>query len=64
MKVRVNIELWDNTTMSKLEEVGLTTKFLAIMYHTAFEQLVKEICNDAEGMEHTVSVEIVDNAEE
>lgn len=64
MKVMVNIELWDNTPASKLDEVGLTTKFLEILYQTAFEQLVNEMCADTPSMNHTLSVEVIDNTEE
>lgn len=64
MKVKANIELWDNAPTSMLDEIGLTTKFLEVCYQAAFEQLVKEICNDAPGMNYTLSVEVVDNTEE
>ena len=64
MKVNVNIELWDNTPMSNLDEVGLTTKFLETMYRIAFEQLVNEMCSESPGMEHALSIEVVDNTVE
>jgi hypothetical protein len=64
MKVNVNIELWDNMPASKLDKVGLTTKFLEVCYQTAFERLVKEMCADAPSMNYTLSVEVVDNTEE
>lgn len=63
MKVKINIELWDNTPASKLQEIGLTTKFLEICYQEAFKQLVGKICGDAPGMNYTLSVEAVDNTE-
>lgn len=64
MKVNVNIELWDNTTMETMEKIGLTTKFIETCYQVAFEQLVKEVCADSPGMNHALSVEVVDNTEE
>lgn len=62
MKVKTNIELWDNTTMAEMEVLGLTTKFLEVCYQAAFEQLVKEMCSESPGMEYAVSVEVEDNA--
>ena len=64
MKVKVNIELWDNAPASQLEKIGLTPKFLHVAYQTAFEQIVKEVCADSPGMNHTLSVEVVDNTVE
>ena len=64
MKVKVNIELWDNMSASMLDDFGLTTKFLHVVYQAAFEQLVKEMCADSPGMNHTLSIEVVDNTEE
>lgn len=37
MKAKINIELWDNFSMEQLSELGLTEKFLKIMYEKAFE---------------------------
>lgn len=59
MKAKINIELFDNTPASALEEFGLTTKFLEISYKAAFESLVKQI-NDG-GCDYTIAVEIEDN---
>lgn len=59
MKAKINIELWDNSSMEQLSEFGLTDKFLKIIYEKAFEQLVEEIC--ANGAKYTLSVEIEDN---
>lgn len=61
MKIKANIELWDETPMSQLDEFGLTTKFLEVCYQKAFEQLVKKMCSDSPEMKHTVSIEVVDN---
>lgn len=64
MQINVNIKLWDDTTMEKMEEVGLTTKFLETMYHLAFEKLVLKMCEESSGMNHSVSIEAVDNTVE
>lgn len=62
MKAKINIELWDNFSMEQLSELGLTEKFLKIMYEKAFEQLVEEICTS--GVEYSLSVEIEDNTKQ
>jgi hypothetical protein len=59
MKAKVNIELFDSTSMTRLEEVGFTTKLLQIYYEEAFKQLLKEICQT--GLEYSLFVEIEDN---
>ena len=64
MQINVNIKLWDDTTMEKMEKIGLTTKFLENMYHMAFENLVLEMCKEAAGMNHSISIEAVDNTAE
>ena len=61
MKVNVNIELFDNTPASAIEELGLTTKFLNVCYEAGFIQYVKSLWADAPGMNYSVSVEIEDN---
>ena len=37
MKVKINIELFDDSSRSQLEEVWLTDKFLELGYRLAFE---------------------------
>lgn len=59
MKVKVDIELWDNTSTADLEQLGLTTKFLRLCYEESFMQLINKLHD--RGMEHTISVEIEDN---
>lgn len=59
MKVKINIELFDDSSRSQLEEVGLTDKFLELGYHLAFEQYLKDLCKDS--VEYALSVEIEDN---
>lgn len=59
MKAKIYIELFDDTPMSALDEVGLTTKFLKTCYEAGFETYLKKIC--ADGLDYTLSVEIEDN---
>lgn len=59
MKIKVNIELWDNTSTADLEQFGLTTKFLRMCYEESFKQLVNKLCEN--GMEHILNVEMEDN---
>lgn len=61
MKVKINIELWDDTPTSEIEKVGFTTKFLEVCYKEGFKQYVKAICEDSPGMHSNVSVEVEDN---
>ena len=62
MKVKINIELWDDTTAGQLEEFGITEKFLKVCYISSFEELMKEVC--AQGMEYSLNVEVEDNTKE
>ena len=59
MKVKINIELFDDSSRSQLEEVGLTDKFLELGYRLEFEQYLKDLCKD--NVEYALSVEIEDN---
>ena len=59
MKVSVNIELWDNTSTSQLEMLGLTDKFLKKCYEESFMQLINKACE--RGMEYTLNIEVEDN---
>lgn len=59
MKVKINIELWDDSTAEDLEKIGLTEKFLKTCYTRSFEELMKEA--RAEGMEYSLNVEVEDN---
>lgn len=59
MRAKVDIELFDNTSVSKLNNIGVSEEFLRIYYEAAFDQLLKEVC--AEGMNYTLSIEIEDN---
>lgn len=59
MKVKINIELFDDSSRSQLEEVGLTDKFLELGYRLAFEQYLKDLCKDS--VEYALSVKIEDD---
>lgn len=59
MKAKINLEFWDNTTPSDLEEHGVTEKFLKMLYINAFEELAGEL--KADGVEYSLNVEIEDN---
>lgn len=59
MKVKIDIELWDETSAEKLESVGATDKLVVIMYENAFKEILEEIC--VEGMEYSLNVEVEDN---
>ena len=59
MKAKISIEIFDNTSMSQLEEVGLSAKFLKLLYEEAFKNLLVEMCEG--GALHSLSVEIEDN---
>jgi hypothetical protein len=59
MKVKIDIELWDETSAEKLESVGVTDKLVVIMYKNAFKEILEEIC--VEGMEYSLNVEVEDN---
>ena len=59
MKVKIDIEIWDDTSAEKLESVGVTDKFVTIMYENAFKEILEEIC--VEGMEYSLNIETEDN---
>ena len=59
MKAKINIEMFDDSSRSQFDEVGITDKFLELCYHAAFEQFVKDMCKD--GLKYTIVVEIEDN---
>jgi hypothetical protein len=60
MKAKINIEIFDDSTLKKSEELGFYPKTLETLYTVAFETLLKEICTGT-GADYTLSVEIVDN---
>ena len=61
MKIKINIELFDDTPASKIEEIGLTTKFLEIVYKEGFTQYIKSLCEDSPEMNYSISTEVEDN---
>lgn len=60
MKAKINIEIFDDSTLKKCEELGFYPKTLETLYTVAFEALLKEMCTDS-GTDYVLSVEIVDN---
>lgn len=59
MKAMVNIEIFDNSSISDLDELGVTTKFLKKCFEVGFEKYLQKLCED--GSDYTLSVEIEDN---
>lgn len=59
MKVAVNIEIFDNSSESVLEEFGITSKFLKMGYEQVFKNQLNEICKGE--ADYTLSVEVTDN---
>lgn len=59
MKVKINIELWDDTSAEDLEKIGLTEKFAKLMYEHAVKQLLEEACDPR--MEYEMHIEVEDN---
>lgn len=59
MKAKINIEIFDNSSLKECEELGFYTKTLENLYKISFETLLKEMC--ASGANYSLSVEIEDN---
>lgn len=62
MKAIITITIADKTTPETLEELGLSEKFMGIMYREAFGTLLKQITTHEQ--ETTVAVQIEDNTKE
>ena len=62
MKVKINIELWDDTSTEDLENLGLTDKFAKLMYEHAVKQLLEEACDSR--TKYEMHVEIEDNTKQ
>ena len=58
MRANVHVEIWDDTPAQKMDEIGITTKFVKTCYQVAFEQLLKEMCSETQGVNYTVSVDV------
>lgn len=61
MKAKINIEIFDDSTLKECEELGFYTKTLESLYQISFESILKEMC--ASGANYTLSVEVEDNTE-
>lgn len=60
MKAKINIEIFDNSSLKKCEEYGFGIKSLETMYTMSFESILKEVCADDRAT-YTLSVEVEDN---
>ena len=60
MKVKLNIEIFDDSNLKKCEEYGFGVKALETMYKISFDSLLKEVCAEG-GSNYTLSVEVEDN---
>lgn len=64
MKVKINIEVWDNGTgEQQLEEYGVTSKFVQKMYEEAFKVILSEAGFDENGLSYSCNVEVVEGGE-
>lgn len=59
MKAKINIEIFDDSSLKKCEEFGFGMKALETMYKISFESMLSQICVD--GANYTLSVEVEDN---
>lgn len=60
MKVKVNIEVWDNGRgEEELEEYGVTSRFVKKMYEDAFKIILSEVGFDQNGLQYSCNVEVV-----
>lgn len=59
MKVKIDIEIWDQTTREQLDDVGITDKFVKYLFETAFEGMLDKeyACN---GCEYSLNVEVLE----
>lgn len=62
MKVKVNIEVWDNgVSEQEMEEYGVASKFIKKMYEDAFRIVLSEIGFDKNGLQYSCNVEVVED---
>ena len=59
MKAKINIEIFDNSSLKECEAIGFYAKTLETLYKDSFESILKEVC--VQGSDYTLSVEIEDN---
>lgn len=59
MKAKINIEIFDDSSLEQCESFGFYNDTLKTLYTISFDTLLKEICED--GTNYNLSVEIEDN---
>ena len=59
MKAKINIEIFDDSTLKECEELGFYTKTMETLYTAVFEEILKQMCIN--GTEYMLSVQIEDN---
>ena len=59
MKAKINIEIFDDSSLQQCEDLGFGIKALETLYKVSFGTILKEMCVD--GADYTLSVEIEDN---
>lgn len=60
MKAKINIEIFDNSSLQQCEEYGFGIKAMEYMYKISFESILKEMCANGR-VDYTLSVEVEDN---
>lgn len=62
MKVKINIDVWDDgQSASQLEEYGMTSKFVQKMYEEAFKVILSSAGFDENGLSYSCNVEVVED---
>lgn len=59
MKAKINIEIFDDSSLKECEDLGFYAKTLETIYQFSFDAFLKEVCSG--GADYTLSVEIEDN---
>lgn len=60
MKVKINIEIYDNDTgEQQLEEYGVTSKFVKNMYEEVFKAFLSSVGFDENGLNYSCNVEVI-----
>lgn len=59
MKAKINIEIFDKSTLQECEAIGFGMKAMETLYTVAFDNLLKQMCTD--GAEYSLSVVIEEN---
>lgn len=60
MKAKIDIEIFDHSSLQQCEEAGFGIKDLETMYKISFESLLKELCAD-DRVAYMLSIEVEDN---